>query len=113
MIILEVCDNGVGMSEEMLIKLNQPQSSPEQVYGHQTAGAVFSVSFSQGVNEQYKKKINSGGGVGVKNVQDRIRLYFGDAYGIVYESKSGEGTTATVKLPIVDEASLTVLEEKS
>lgn len=37
--------------------------------------------------------------VGTKNVNLRIRLYYGDAYGLFYESKEGEGTRAVIRIP--------------
>lgn len=43
----------------------------------------------------------SGSGVGVINVQERISLYYGKDYGLHYESEPEEGTTVTIKLPIV------------
>jgi two-component system sensor histidine kinase YesM len=46
------------------------------------------------------------GGVGVKNVRERIRLYFGDSYGVTYESEKGAGTTATIRLPATFEGDL-------
>jgi two-component system, sensor histidine kinase YesM len=46
------------------------------------------------------------GGVGVKNVRERIRLYFGDSYGVTYESEKGSGTTATIRLPATFEGDL-------
>lgn len=41
-----------------------------------------------------------GNGIGLKNVQDRIRMTFGQEYGITVESRSGEGTTVTVTVPL-------------
>ena len=40
-------------------------------------------------------------GYGIRNVDQRIKLYFGDIYGITYESTPGEGTTATITLPLI------------
>ena len=39
-------------------------------------------------------------GYGIRNVDQRIKLYFGQEYGISYESELGAGTTATIKLPV-------------
>ena len=39
-------------------------------------------------------------GYGIRNVDQRIKLYFGQNYGISYESEPGVGTTATIKLPV-------------
>ncbi|MNG26167.1 hypothetical protein D3C84_1111210 [compost metagenome] len=41
----------------------------------------------------------SGSGVGVHNVQERIRIYFGEEYGLTYESELEEGTTVTIEIP--------------
>jgi two-component system sensor histidine kinase YesM len=43
-------------------------------------------------------------GVGVRNVQERIALYFGPEYGLAFESTPGVGTTATIRIPLVEEA---------
>ncbi len=40
-------------------------------------------------------------GVGIKNVNERIKLYFGDEYGLNFFSKKGEGTTVTIKIPAI------------
>ncbi|WP_040213373.1 sensor histidine kinase [Clostridium polynesiense] len=38
-------------------------------------------------------------GYGVKNVDQRIKLYFGNEYGLVYESEPGKGTIVTITFP--------------
>lgn len=40
-----------------------------------------------------------GSGIGVKNVNERIQLYFGEAYGLVIESEPDEGTLIRIRLP--------------
>ena len=42
-------------------------------------------------------------GIGVKNVNDRLRIYFGAAYGISIVSAPYEGTTVTIRTPRVPE----------
>ena len=42
-----------------------------------------------------------GSGIGVKNVNERIRLYFGSGYGLAIRSEPDEGTTVTAHLPAV------------
>ena len=42
-------------------------------------------------------------GIGVKNVNDRLRIYFGADYGIAIESAPYEGTTVTSRTPRVPE----------
>lgn len=42
-------------------------------------------------------------GIGIKNVNDRLRIYFGESYGLQIESVPDEGTTVTVRMPKVEE----------
>ncbi|WP_429844769.1 ECF transporter S component [Brevibacillus sp. FIR094] len=39
-------------------------------------------------------------GIGLANVKSRLQSIYGEPYGIVIESKSGNGTTCTIQLPI-------------
>jgi two-component system sensor histidine kinase YesM len=41
-----------------------------------------------------------GSGIGLKNVQERIQLYFGREYGLVILSEPDEGTTVRIHLPV-------------
>lgn len=43
------------------------------------------------------------GGIGLKNVYDRIKFIFGDEYGIVISSYEGVGTSVKYTLPIIQE----------
>ncbi len=45
--------------------------------------------------------ISKGSGVGLKNVNERIKLYAGDAYGVIIESELDVGTTITLHLPAI------------
>lgn len=73
-LLIKVKDDGVGMTEEK-------------------CSGILS---SQAVVTN-----NSGSGVGIRNVNERIRLRFGNTYGLSFESRLGEGTTVTVKLPVI------------
>lgn len=42
-------------------------------------------------------------GIGIKNVNDRLRIYFGEGYGLQIESVPDEGTSVTVRMPKVRE----------
>lgn len=44
---------------------------------------------------------NSADGYGIFNVNERIRLYYGEQYGLLYESEEGEWTKAILTLPAV------------
>lgn len=69
-VVLQIIDNGVGMDEE-------------------TVEHIF---------ERHRVNYHSNG-VGVYNVQKRLQLYYGSAYGIAYSSQKGEGTAATITIP--------------
>ena len=69
-ILFEIKDNGVGMDSETM----------EHIF------------------ERHKVNYRSNG-VGVYNVQRRIKLSYGQEYGITYQSILGEGTVATVRIP--------------
>ena len=68
--VLQVIDDGVGMDEETLAH----------------------------IYDRHKVNYHSNG-VGVYNVQKRLKLYYGEDYGITYESTPGKGTTATITIP--------------
>ena len=69
-IVIDIEDDGVGMDEETL----------KHIYD--------------------KHKVNyHSNGVGVYNVQQRLVLYYGKDYGIIYHSEKGKGTTASVVIP--------------
>lgn len=73
-VVLEVADNGVGMDEETL----------------------------KHIFERHKVNYRSNG-VGVYNVQQRLKLYYGNDYGITYKSRKGVGTKAMITIPKVQE----------
>lgn len=41
-------------------------------------------------------------GIGVKNVDDRLKIYFGEDYGITIDSELDVGTTVTIKIPKIE-----------
>lgn len=42
---------------------------------------------------------NSKGGFGVRNVNERIKIYYGNDFGLTYESTEEEGTTVLIRFP--------------
>ncbi len=79
--LIRVSDDGVGMDSGRLEALRRALDEPIDYSGVPGDGRS---------------------GVGVRNVQERIRLYFGDEYGLSYESAPGTGTTATIRIPLVE-----------
>ena len=56
--------------------------------------------------EQCRKILEKGrsdsGGIGVKNVNDRLKIYFGEAYGIEIYSEPDVGTKVVVRIPKIE-----------
>lgn len=50
-----------------------------------------------------RKELTDSKGIGVKNVNDRIKIYFGNEYGITVESELDVGTCITIRIPAVQE----------
>ena len=69
-IVFEVEDNGLGMSEEQLSRILMADDGD-----------------------------SAGKGIGISNVNERIKLYFGDEYGIQIRSRLEEGTCVTITIP--------------
>lgn len=42
-------------------------------------------------------------GIGIKNVNDRVKIYFGEQYGITIESELDEGTCVSIRMPKIEE----------
>lgn len=71
LIRIEVKDNGPGMSEDVIEKLR---------------------------NKELETK---GFGIGLNNIDKRIKIIFGERYGLSFPSKPDEGTTVVIDLPAV------------
>jgi two-component system sensor histidine kinase YesM len=84
-LVIKVDDDGVGMDSASLAALRARVADP---------------SFREAEIDSSRM---SAGGVGVRNVQERIRLCFGGGYGISYESAPGAGTSATIRIPAIVE----------
>ncbi len=69
-VVYTVSDNGCGMTDEQLADL---------------------------LRDSGERKMMTG--IGVINVNQRIKKYFGTGYGITVESKVGSGTTVTIRIP--------------
>ena len=81
--IIEICvqDDGVGMSVERLTEVRR-----------------F-------LNESHLTTLScsSNGRVGIKNVHERIRLYYGPEFGLSIHSEVGRGTVVTMRIPVVSD----------
>ena len=46
--------------------------------------------------------IRESGHIGITNVNQRLKLYFGEEYGIVIDSREGVGTTVKLRFPLIN-----------
>ena len=74
--VIEVTDSGKGMTEEEVVRLNE-----------KIAGKLEAES-------------KTGHGIGLKNVQDRINITFGEQYGLKVISKEGCFTKVSMTIPV-------------
>lgn len=54
------------------------------------------------VLENLSGEQSNGPSIGLNNVHQRIRLYYGESYGLKIESALGQGTRVTLRLPVKD-----------
>lgn len=57
------------------------------------------------IEEIFRRKPDGKSGIGIKNVNDRLKIWFGEKYGITITSVPDEGTCVTVRMPKVREES--------
>ena len=72
---IEITDSGQGMDENQVGLLKKKVSGEIEVSG------------------------GSGNGIGLKNVQDRIHIRFGESFGLHFASKEGCFTKVSIRLP--------------
>ncbi|MCH4887951.1 sensor histidine kinase [Acidaminobacter sp. JC074] len=77
-VLIDVIDDGVGMTEDLVDKINRRMAFVDD---H--------------ILERKMKK----GGIALVNVNNRIKLTFGQAYGLRLSSVHGYGTTVNISLP--------------
>ena len=90
-LIIWVEDNGVGMPHEQLKILNERLCAGEA---------------------DLAARRTRGNGIAVQNVNARIRMIFGQEYGLHYRSELGEGTQVVATLPLVDEFERAKVKDK-
>ncbi len=80
LLTITVSDNGLGMPPEVVEGLLSQEPRPEA---------------------SRRESGRKGSGIGLRNVQERIRLYFGPDYGVSIQSEPDEGTVVTLQMPAV------------
>lgn len=76
-LLIKIFDNGVGIPEEKVHALSLALNGDDQMLGNEKTG------------------------IGITNVNDRMRLRYGSDYGVKLQSKVGSGTSVHIKVPII------------
>ncbi len=71
-LVIEVADNGPGMPKELADRL---------------------------LDQEYSPPGSKGSGIGLRNVHQRIRLTFGEPYGVTIQSEPDNGTVVRIRVP--------------
>ncbi|MDR2939156.1 MAG: sensor histidine kinase [Clostridiales bacterium] len=88
---------------------NRENGGVIRITGHEEGGRLKIIIYDTGVgmtaeelDNIFKKDIERDNGVGINNVDERIKLFFGNDYGISFKSEFHKYTEAVIIIPSVD-----------
>ena len=90
------------MVDEGMIRISIHQSEDKIIFTVEDNGVGMT---EEQCEEVLKKERSDRAGIGIKNVNDRIKIYFGEEYGLTIKSELDEGTCVTIMMPKVTEGS--------
>lgn len=90
------------MVDEGMIKIGIHQDPNRIIFTVEDNGVGMT---EEQCREVLKKEPGDRAGIGIKNVNDRIKIYFGDEYGLTIQSELDVGTRVTITMPKVTERS--------
>ncbi|WP_449602120.1 cache domain-containing sensor histidine kinase [Paenibacillus sp. Marseille-Q9583] len=85
-IFIELRDNGMGLTPERLHALNE---------------AIYAKDERCESTAEQKGTARRTGGIGLRNVHQRLQIFYGDEYGLVVQSEAGSWTMVRLTLPKV------------
>lgn len=88
------------MVDEGLIRITARAEGDDIIFLVSDNGAGMTKEQCEGI---LKKERSDSSGIGIKNVNDRIKIFFGESYGIQIESEPDEGTTIRIRFPKIRE----------
>lgn len=84
-ILIDITDNGPGMTPAQASRL---------------------------LEQNYVSPSTQGSGIGLRNVHQRLRLTFGEAYGLTIQSEPDAGTTVRIRLPALTEEQAAIYQKE-
>ena len=88
--------HGLDMSEEGEILIEVYEDGDDIVMAVSDNGVGMT---EEQCEEILRKDVNRKSGIGIKNVNDRVKVYFGDKYGVTISSELDEGTRMELHMP--------------
>ncbi|OZQ60910.1 sensor histidine kinase [Paenibacillus sp. VTT E-133280] len=85
-IFIELRDNGIGLTPERLHALNE---------------AIYAKDERRESTAEQTATDRRTGGIGLRNVHQRLQIFYGDEYGLVVQSEAGSWTMVRLALPKV------------
>ena len=98
---IEISDDGLGMPIQKIRELNAKLS--DNVFADEKSllsDDKTSAQYLSSLQGNSNAAVGSGTGIGIQNVNSRIKLYFGNQYGVRYK-ECVTGTTVEISLPLV------------
>ena len=83
-LVFYVEDDGNGIEPEQLCSLVRKLEDPSVMYDREGA----------------EREKCQGNGIGIVNVHQRLRLYYGNRYGVTIQSSLGQGTCTEIRIPV-------------
>ncbi len=103
--IIEVTDNGKGMTDEKIARINETLASGLGEAEEELKKVIISwhsqteLKSIQGQRSWWLERKTNDIGIGIKNVNNRIKILFGDEYGLSITKNKDEGITITINMP--------------
>lgn len=92
--------HGFNMVDEGEIRIRIQQEGDDIIMVVEDNGVGMTKVQSQ---EILQKESGGRTGIGIKNVNDRIKIYFGKSYGLTISSEPDEGTRVLIRIPRISE----------
>lgn len=82
-----------------VIEVKASRSGDDILFLVEDNGAGIPANRLQLINQSLREgQIGQGDSYGIYNVNERVKLYYGEAYGLTYESEAGIGTKAILRI---------------
>ncbi|HEY9061812.1 MAG TPA: histidine kinase [Pseudobacteroides sp.] len=102
--------HGINMErEDNLLNINVYKNEKDIFISLEDNGNGISKEKLDDIKENLERgSNNTQSGIGIKNVHDRIVLFFGEGYGLTIKSSTGQGTSITIRIPAIPKEEMEV-----